>query len=341
MLSIYKKEFVEEICKKYCDGVKKDEDKNEAPLKGMAIWLENRVKKYCISTKREVKTLKSKLTKNKIKEILESKPENLITIWEEFESFKDLKLKIKDENTILQNIFDYDTFREYRISIINGFWLAKELGINCCPYCNRNYTTSHQQNYDLIKKENKYVFPCFDHFYPKEVYPLLALSFYNLIPSCTICNSDYKGTKDPNSKINLNYKILNPYSKFINNHFSFDFIPQNYKSLVGKDKIIDLTINYKNLVVKKELEKSITFFGILENYGNHKNLIQDIIDKKITFSDHYIKNIESTYGLSFNETYKILFETHYEDDQLYKLPFSKLKKDIYDKLEDLKKKSKI
>ena len=337
MLSIYQKDIVEEICKKYCEGV---EEKGKIILKGMINWIEERVNKYCTNTKKEVKELKSKLGNDKIKEILEAKPEELMNIWNEFECYKDLKNNKKDKTTILENIFEYNTFRSFRSSIINGYWLATELGIDCCPYCNRNYTTSHQQNYDLIKRENKYVFPSFDHFYPKEVYPLLALSFYNLIPSCNVCNSDYKGTKDPNDLKNVSYKILHPYTMFQIDHFSFDFIPEKYEDLVGKNKKIDLTINYKNDIVKSNLENSINFFGVLENYKNHLDLIQDIIDKKIAFSDKYLATVESVYkDLDFHKTYKILFETHYEDDKLYKLPFSKLKKDIYDKLEEIRKKS--
>lgn len=338
MLSIYKKGLIEKLCKEYCEGV---EEEGKIILKGMIIWIENRVEKHCAGKKKEVRELRAKLTKNKITEILETRPEKLMDVWKDFECYVDLKNTKKDKTTILENIFDYDVFRGYKSSIVNGFWLSKELGVDCCPYCNRNFTTSHQQNYDLNKNENKYVFPCFDHFYPKEVYSLLALSFYNLIPCCNICNSDYKGSKDPNDLANEKYKILHPYNNHKNDHFSFDFIPEKYEDLVGKSKNIDLTINYKNHTVKSDLEKSINFFGILENYKNHQDLIQDIIDKKITFSDEYLSSIQATYGLNFHTTYKILFETHYEDDKLYKLPFSKLKKDIYDKLENIRKKSKL
>lgn len=338
MLSIYKKDVVEKLCKEYCEGV---EENGKIILKGMIVWVENRVNKYCASKKKDVKNLRSKLTESKIREILETKPEKLINIWEDFECYANLKNLKNDKITILENIFDYDSFRGFKSSIVNGFWLSKELGVDCCPYCNRNFTTSHKQNYDLNKNENKYVFPCFDHFYPKEVYPLLALSFYNLIPSCNVCNSDYKGIKDPNDLANDKYKILHPYNDLGNKHFSFDFIPEKYEDLVGKGKNIDLTINYKNLSIKSDLEKSINFFGILENYKNHQNLIRDIIDKKITFSDEYLANIQATYNLDFHTTYKILFETHYEDDKLFKLPFSKLKKDIYDKLESIRRKSKF
>lgn len=335
MLSIYQKDIVEKICKEYCDGV---EENGKTIKTGMIFWVKKRVDKFCISRNIEVKKLKSELSIIKIKEILEAKYFEQIDIWNEFKSYEELKNKPKDSKTILQNIFDYEAFRAHKSKIINGYWLAEELGIDCCPYCNRNYTMSHKHKYDLAKKENKYVFPSFDHFYPKEKYPLLALSFYNLIPCCTLCNSDYKGSKDPNDINEPDYNIFHPYTEFENNHFSFDFIPEKYEDLVGKSKKIDLKINYKNNLINTDLEKSIKFFGILENYSNHRDMIQDIIDKKITFSDRYLSIIQSTYGLDFQTTYKMLFGTHYDDDKLSKLPFSKLKKDIYDKLEEARKK---
>lgn len=336
MLSIYQKGIVEEICKSYCEGIQVN---GKIILKGMVQWIEERINKYCSSEKEAVKELKSKLTTVKVKEILETQPDKLIDIWNEFKIYENLKKDDDDSNTILENIFHYETFRSYRSTIINGYWLAQELGVDCCPYCNRNYTMSHKHNYDLIKKENKYVFPSFDHFYPKETYPLLALSFYNLIPCCNACNSDYKGARDPNDINKSDYKILHPYTDFKNDHFSFDFIPEEYEDLVGKNKKIDLKINYKNNFIRSDLEKSIKFFGILENYSNHRDMIQDIIDKKITFSDRYLSIIQSTYGLDFQTTYKMLFEVHYDDEKLFKLPFSKLKKDVYDKLEEIRKKS--
>lgn len=47
-----------------------------------------------------------------------------------------------------------------------------------CPYCNRNYIGDINSNtiYHL------------DHFWPKDDYPILAASFFNLVPSCASCN---------------------------------------------------------------------------------------------------------------------------------------------------------
>jgi len=59
-------------------------------------------------------------------------------------------------------------------------YIFEHLKINVCPYCNENYTyyftNNGKRNYD------------FDHFFSQDDYPILAVSFYNWVPSCKVCN---------------------------------------------------------------------------------------------------------------------------------------------------------
>lgn len=64
--------------------------------------------------------------------------------------------------------------------------LARNIDLNTCVYCNRNYTST-------VEKITR---PQFDHYFSQTQHPLLALSFFNLIPSCAICNSNIKGKKN-------------------------------------------------------------------------------------------------------------------------------------------------
>lgn len=56
----------------------------------------------------------------------------------------------------------------------------KRIGINTCVYCNLAKAT-----YSQNRKE---VYYPFDHSKPKDEYPFLCVSFFNLYPSCTNCN---------------------------------------------------------------------------------------------------------------------------------------------------------
>ena len=65
-----------------------------------------------------------------------------------------------------------------------------ELGVSVCPYCNRQYVTNYESDNDEKTSAD------LDHYYCKSRYPFLALSVYNFVPSCQICNTLFKGDKD-------------------------------------------------------------------------------------------------------------------------------------------------
>ena len=337
MLSIHFGKTTEDLCDKYCDGYKESSGKQ---IKGMVDWLFERKDNFLGSTivslrknsivRTKLNELKVKLTKTEIKNILFCKYSDLKSKSKEYEDYNfDFWIAKDSKQNLLKTIFDYTIFRKYRKTIINGFWLSENLGIECCPYCNRNHTSSHQTFYQNIKNESqeKYVFPEFDHFYPKEKNPVLALSFYNLIPSCNICNSHFKNGRDPE-------KVFHPYKQVGHNHFSFKGFPNDVSTLYGAGKDITLGFEYNcDVETETEIKKSIDFFGIKDSYEKcHSNLIEDIIYKRLAFSDRYIIELQKTYKISFEEAYKILFETYFEDDKHYKRPFSKLKKDIFKNL---------
>lgn len=93
---------------------------------------------------------------------------------------------------------------------LNKYEFIKNIGLDSCPYCNRSYIYTLDRNRDIK--------PEIDHFYPKGLYPILALSYYNLIPSCPTCNG--LGAKSSQDSYLLNLK--NPYL-IENDDFKFNF----------------------------------------------------------------------------------------------------------------------
>lgn len=87
------------------------------------------------------------------------------------------------ENKVLcKKIFRYDALnyeKKYQVES-TAYWLQRQLEVRVCPYCNRMYTTT-------LFGEHR-IRPDFDHFYPQSKYPYLAVSLFNLIPSCSMCN---------------------------------------------------------------------------------------------------------------------------------------------------------
>jgi hypothetical protein len=274
-----------------------------------------------------INRIKRKISTPKIiDELLKDLPKIILgkpTVLQRFHSkYSSTTFRISKDKLI--SIFDYEAFRKK-----HGMDLISKLDITCCPYCNKNYTsylTFHKKGAKYISN----VLPEFDHFYPRSKYPLLGISFYNLIPSCNFCNSHIKSSAD-----SLKLNLFHPYTQFKNQGVKFKFYPTNFKSLIGLDRNHKFDFSYtESTLVNRSLKKSVSFFGIKEIYEScHSDLIKDIIDKHITYSAKYLKEIEKSFKLDFESAYKILFETNYEDDLLHKRPFSRLKKDIYNDLE--------
>lgn len=74
----------------------------------------------------------------------------------------------------------YSCFAEEREnSQKNNVILAKALDISVCPYCNRNFINTRGDRYSGRQ---------YDHFFSRDKVPYFALSLYNLVPSCSVCN---------------------------------------------------------------------------------------------------------------------------------------------------------
>jgi hypothetical protein len=268
------------------------------------------------------KYLKEFLNTN-LPQILVEKPEELLKINKAFYSTN--KGNSKKINSIIRKIFDYDLFSNKKQEY-NSYSLAENLQINTCPNCNRQYTITVSSK----KIDGQLTRPDFDHYFPKSKYPLLCLSFYNLIPSCKICNSTFKGDKEMDI-----LKNIHPYIDNLINDFSFD-----YKlSSKGLYKCESISINFHEPTTKERIQKTLNMFRIEETYNSHKFIVDQILQLKNSLNDDYLKILtQNTYeniNWTPEEAYRTGFGVNYKDDELFEHPFSKLKRDIIKKEEML------
>ena len=140
----------------------------------------------------------------------------------------------KNELEQLASVFNYDEFISGHK--ITSYLLAKKLNRNTCTYCNRLYTNTVieiDKTTSRVNDKTRITRPQFDHWFSKSKYPALALSFYNLIPSCSVCNSSIKGDTEFNLKTHVH-----PYKKEKDQNFTFSY---NFVNVDENKVIISLS----------------------------------------------------------------------------------------------------
>lgn len=177
-----------------------------------------------------------------------------------------------------------------------------------------------------------------DHFLPKNEFPFLSLSIYNLIPSCYSCNSKFKGSKEFILSPFLN-KICPSSESFdmeslLQFKLNFDVNELKFSEKIEKiEQVEDVEINIKNINLEKDIDVFLNMFQLKGRYKFHKSLAYELIDKRKKYPEKQIEEIERLFSkegiLIDKETFKkhifgsIIFEKENKNE-----PFEKYKKEI-------------
>ncbi|MCD3276632.1 hypothetical protein [Clostridium botulinum] len=274
--------------------------------------------------------------------------------------------KLKDEcviqieeykkiNEVLKYIFNYERLCEGVSIKENGntfSWdrhkLISKMGFSTCPYCNRQYITSYKNK----NKENKTTADL-DHFYSKGDYPFLALSLYNFIPSCQICNSRFKIAKDFYYEPHV-YPYedeFGEYFKFKTEFYTDDDIErkENTELLKENDRydisyLLGNSDNFKIEIklhdfkedISSKIQNSIDTFHLEELYNFHKDYVRELIKKAIIYNESRIDELYTQYPELFSsrgEVVRMVASNYIDNNDLGKRPLAKLTKDICEELE--------
>lgn len=227
--------------------------------------------------------------------------------------------KYIEQNNINMN----DDLKNY---IINSMYsnnidridFMNKLGVSVCPYCNRNYINS-----------NKTTTNCqFDHFINKSKYPILAVSFYNLVPVCPSCNHI-------KSDVDFSYS---PYDNQVTTDemltFTYEINGTNYLSDSSQLEIVLRTGK------SKQLKKNIEVLGLKDLYQIHSDNVQEIIKKKEIYISEYIDQLSNKFEIfdSKEEIERLITGAYTSPDDYGKRPLSKMITDISKELGLIKEK---
>lgn len=201
-----------------------------------------------------------------------------------------------------------------------AYELANKIGTRTCVYCNRIYSfTIETEDGATVTR------PDFDHWLPKEKHPLLSMSFYNLIPSCPICNRSIKLRND--FKFG---KHVHPYcsKEETTFHFQYEPLPDNKWKL----KLADCTPDEE---ATAELLKTE---AVYQPYAN--NEVNDILDFAYKNTPEYLMDLKEkimkAYGntISKEHAYRLAFGTEMAASLFLDRPLSKMKRDVLKQLQE-------
>lgn len=222
--------------------------------------------------------------------------------------------------------------------------IVQIMGVEVCPYCNRNFV----ENY-VTRKENgqrkAYFKGDLDHYYSKEEIPALALSFFNLVPSCKVCNHE---------KSDSNKRTFYPFYDNENDecHFSIEVYDNNdtrdivYEELIEdiEEKRFDSTVwqgisdNFKIKLhnngekkLSERMKNSKETFHLEKKYNHSKEYVKEIIRKRYIYSETHkdilLKNFAEIF-VNEKQIVETLFSYSESGECMHNRPLSKLTRDI-------------
>ncbi len=253
------------------------------------------INKWCL------KNISVKGKKYSFPDIIKADYGEIVEIANRYNSIK-IKLPKKYQKFIIEKLYKGRFPRQE---------FVEELQVTVCPYCNRNFVNSTYKRTmcDL------------DHFYDKKTYPILGVSFHNLVPVCHACNHA-KGkeiiTYSPHNLTFTTDELL-----------TFDYFVAGWNYL-SDNKQIGIEIDSSDV-----FESNVRELKLREVYQIHSDIIQECIKKAIMFNPKYLTDLFDIYdGLfeSEEELYRIVFGNYIEESSYGKRPLSKLTKDILYKL---------
>lgn len=262
------------------------------------------------------------LTEDKVNEFLTAKPERLIVLHGELERH----INNEEDRRFIKRIFNYDSFIKQNKKM--SYALAHLMEVNTCTYCNRQYTLT----VDDVDKNGTVVEhlirPEFDHWFSQKDYPDLALSYYNLIPACHICNSNLK--RDKETKLD---EHIHPYIDK-RTGFRFSYVPTSDGYAV--DVVREGGVDDKYF---KKVENTLELFKIPQIYGAHSELeLKELLELATTNHPDYISTlvneVMAKLGVREEDAYRMLFGIEIMEEHYLKRPMSKFKSDIIKKIKE-------
>lgn len=202
-----------------------------------------------------------------------------------------------------------------------------EIGIKACVYCNSQLTVT------ILKgKEYKARFDV-DHYYPKDGYPFLAISLFNLYPTCASCNRMkstnmidfelYSGDRTKTSKSEYEF-VLDPAAKA--------------RYLTTKDAS-DITFSFEGPTARPNMQNIEETLHVNTIYQSQVDIAEELIIKSQVYNREYINQLSKRFDklkLSPEKFERSIIGNYTRPHEIHKRPIAKFTQDIARQLKLIK-----
>lgn len=166
-----------------------------------------------------------------------------------------------------------------------------------------------------------------DHFYPRDKFPIFAISLYNLIPACSTCNH-IKSIEEIG---------ISPHDHTRDfSHLRITYMPKS-SGWIDNAEEIDLLFDYdkNDPDFQEDMERNLETMGIKSSYCAHKDYVQELLKKKQIYGKEMRSNLLKDFPELFNsddELIRIIFSNYIDEKDALKRPLAKLTQDMLKEL---------
>lgn len=186
--------------------------------------------------------------------------------------------------------------------------LVEAADVTVCPYCNRDYINCRAESVSGAQ---------LDHFFNRALYPIFAVSLYNLVPVCGNCNR---------IKSAQPVEFASPFDETI------DWEKEIWFEYDAKS-LSNLKINIKT--TNTGINNNIKSMRIKEAYQIHENEILELQEKQKAYEKSQIEEFQKVLknnSISDDDVKQIIFGSELTMQDMRKKPLGKLYQDMYKEL---------
>ncbi len=254
---------------------------------------------------------------NNLEGLIAAKPPLLDKLYNKYMGFPERRKHVIYCGLNLIGLYTYFTNKKVKYVLKNETFHSSDvfdkLNVKNCPYCNEN-PNYYFTNGKSIRRTFEW-----DHFYPKEKFPFLAMSFYNLIPSCKVCNH----LKHENFN---NY--LNPYEAYKTNETVGFYLDIKNSDFISNQNSFDVLSIYSKDSFGVKLQNNFTDMYILGRFNKRKDIITSSLKKKQMYNHEYTNKLFDEFNgklfLDRKEFNELFFDANFSEVDFHKKQFSKL-----------------